>query len=114
MTKTWKVRAIPGGLKNAIDWRVARDAIVHQPIALALAARRGGDVLNSLRRVLSTITRRFAEQVSLRVPLMSLAAAAAPKVLASPAVKHGMSVQLATISRFMGSSTDLPCPADAG
>ncbi|MCJ9695467.1 NAD(P)H-dependent oxidoreductase [Rhizobium sp. PRIMUS64] len=66
------VRSIPGGLKNAIDWLVSGDEIVHKPIALLHASHRGDDMLAGLRTVLATITDRFAEDIYLRLPLMKL------------------------------------------
>jgi len=64
------VRAIPGGLKNAIDWMVSRHEIIAKPIALAHASHRGDDMLASLRLVLSTVSSGFLETAFLRVPLM--------------------------------------------
>ncbi|MBY3069562.1 NAD(P)H-dependent oxidoreductase [Rhizobium laguerreae] len=66
------VRSIPGGLKNAIDWLVSGDEIVHKPIALLHASHRGDDMLTGLRTVLATITDRFAGDIFLRLPLMKL------------------------------------------
>lgn len=65
------VRAIPGGLKNAIDWLVSGEAIIHKPVALAHASHRGDDMLASLRLVLGTVTSRFATDVFMRFPLVS-------------------------------------------
>jgi NAD(P)H-dependent FMN reductase len=64
------VRAIPGGLKNAIDWMVSRDEIIGKPIALAHASHRGEDMLASLRRVLATVSEAFLERCFLRIPLL--------------------------------------------
>lgn len=64
-------RAIPGGLKNAIDWLVSREAIIAKPIILVHASHRGDDMLASLRLVLSTISSRFNSDIFARVPLMS-------------------------------------------
>lgn len=64
------VRAIPGGLKNAIDWMVSRDEIIAKPIALVHASHRGDDMLASLRLVLSTVSTRFFEQHFLRFALI--------------------------------------------
>ncbi len=64
------VRAIPGGLKNAIDWMVSRFEIIGKPIALVHASHRGEDMLTSLRLVLSTISDNFQEQMFLRFPLI--------------------------------------------
>jgi len=64
------VRAIPGGLKNAIDWMVSRFGIIGKPMALAHASHRGDDMLESLRMVLSTVSDEFLDDVFLRIPLI--------------------------------------------
>ena len=64
------VRAIPGGLKNAIDWMVSRFEVIGKPVALAHASHRGDDMLASLRLVLSTISSGFQDSLFLRVPLV--------------------------------------------
>lgn len=64
------VRALPGGLKNAIDWLVSRDEIIAKPIALAHASHRGDDMLDQLRIVLGTVSERFASAPFLRLHLM--------------------------------------------
>lgn len=65
------VRAIPGGLKNAIDWLVSGEEIATKPVVIVHASHRGDDMLQSLRLVLGTVTNRFSEQIFLRFPLMS-------------------------------------------
>lgn len=64
------VRAIPGGLKNAIDWLVSRDEIISKPIVLMHASHRGDDMLAQIRRVLSTVSTQFNEDLFLRFELM--------------------------------------------
>ena len=64
------IRSIPGGLKNAIDWMVSRFEIIGKPIALAHASHRGDGMLVSLRRVLSTVSDRFLENLFVRVPVI--------------------------------------------
>jgi NAD(P)H-dependent FMN reductase len=66
------VRAIPGGLKNAIDWLVSRDEIIEKPIALMHASHRGDDMLEQLRLVLSTVSQKFAPDVFVRFEFMKL------------------------------------------
>lgn len=66
------VRAIPGGLKNAIDWLVSRDEIMRKPIALMHASHRGDDMLVQLRLVLSTVSEHFAPDLFLRFEFMNL------------------------------------------
>ena len=64
------VRAIPGGLKNAIDWLVSRDEFTTKPIVLMHASHRGDDMLAQIRIVLSTVSTRFSEDLFLRFELM--------------------------------------------
>lgn len=64
------VRAIPGGLKNAIDWMLSRSEIIEKPIAIAHASYRGDDMLDSLRLVLSTVSNKFLENIFLHIPLI--------------------------------------------
>lgn len=65
------VRAIPGGLKNAIDWLVSGEVIIDKPVALIHASHRGDDMLASLRLVLGTVTSAFQEQIFQRFALIS-------------------------------------------
>lgn len=78
------VRAIPGGLKNAIDWLVSRDEIVGKPIALMHASHRGDDMLAQLRLVLSTVSENFCEDDFLRFALMKLSPEEISAILAEP------------------------------
>lgn len=64
------IRAIPGGLKNAIDWMVSRFEVIGKPIVLVHASHRGDDMLASLRMVLSTLSNNFLEHLFLRIPLI--------------------------------------------
>jgi len=93
------VHAIPGGLKNAIDWMVSRDEIIGKPVALLHASHRGDDVLADLRRVLGTVTDRFEEAIFVRVPLISLSPDEVAEVLRRP--EHAECLR-AFLSRFVG------------
>jgi chromate reductase, NAD(P)H dehydrogenase (quinone) len=64
------IRGIPGGLKNAIDWLVSGDQIIGKPIALIHASHRGDDLLDALRKVLSTVSSNFNEHLFLRFSVM--------------------------------------------
>ena len=57
------VHAIPGGLKNAIDWLVSRYEIIDKPMALLHASHGGEDLLYALRLVLNTVSQNFAENI---------------------------------------------------
>jgi NAD(P)H-dependent FMN reductase len=65
------VHAIPGGLKNAIDWLVSREEIVAKPMALLHASHRGEDMLRSLRLALRTVSGGFDENNFVSFPLMT-------------------------------------------
>lgn len=95
------VHSIPGGLKNALDWLVSRSEIMDKPVALVHASHRGEEVLTSLRRILSTITIRFASQIFLRIPLLSLTPVDAAQVLQSEAVRQQMSDYLRSFTQFI-------------
>ncbi len=79
------VRAIPGGLKNAIDWLVSRDEIIGKPIALMHASHRGDDMLAQLRLVLSTVSDGFSHETFLRFGLMKLSPSDISTVMLEPA-----------------------------
>lgn len=78
------VRAIPGGLKNAIDWLVSRDEIVNKPIALMHASHRGDDMLEQLRLVLSTVSQKFEQDLFVRFAFMNLSPDEIAKEMAAP------------------------------
>lgn len=78
------VRAIPGGLKNAIDWLVSRDEIIGKPIALMHASHRGDDMLAQLRLVLSTVSDGFTEECFLKFDLMKCSANEISQLLMEP------------------------------
>jgi chromate reductase, NAD(P)H dehydrogenase (quinone) len=105
------VHAIPGGLKNAIDWLVSVEAIVAKPVALAHASHRGDDMLASLRLVLSTVTTRFAPDIFLRVPLMKLSPHEVAAEMALPARTAQARAFLAEFAGFCGGG-DQTRPAD--
>lgn len=66
------VRAVPGGLKNAIDWLVSNEAIIDKPIALVHASHRGDDMLSSMRLILSTVSTNYFDDMFLRFSLMAM------------------------------------------
>ncbi|WP_406737059.1 NADPH-dependent FMN reductase [Thioclava sp. GXIMD4215] len=66
------VRSIPGGLKNAIDWLVSREELIHKPIALMHASHRGDDMLAQLRLVLATVSSGFLPEVFLKLELLHI------------------------------------------
>ncbi len=65
------IHAIPGGLKNAIDWMVSRDEFVGKPVYMIHTSHRGEDLLSSLRLVLGTVSERFNPDIFLRFHFIS-------------------------------------------
>lgn len=63
------VRAIPGGLKNVIDWLSSREEIADKPIAILHASHRGDNMLASLGLVLKTMSAGFNENIFERFAL---------------------------------------------
>lgn len=84
------VRAIPGGLKNAIDWLVSRDEIIDKPIVLMHASHRGDDMLAQIRLVLSTVSTRFCEDLFLRFELMNKSQSEIESHLSQPANRRAI------------------------
>lgn len=93
------VRTLPGGLKNAIDWLVSGEVIIHKPIALAHASHRGDDMLASLRVVLETVSTGFDPDLFIRVPLMGKSASDIQDCLSAPD----------TVARIQSYLRDLQC-----
>ncbi|WP_293718060.1 NADPH-dependent FMN reductase [Stappia sp.] len=94
------VRALPGGLKNAIDWLVSRDEIVFKPVVLVHASHRGNDMLEQLRLVLSTVTRNFHPELFLRFDLMKRTPREIGEVLAEPEKRRAVEDFLQAFARF--------------
>lgn len=78
------VHALPGAFKNALDWLVSRPELIGKPIALLHASSRGDDVLADLRRVLATVSDRFAPDVFARFALTKQPPAQVAETMAQP------------------------------
>ncbi|MBX2835695.1 MAG: NAD(P)H-dependent oxidoreductase [Gammaproteobacteria bacterium] len=96
------VRAIPGGLKNAIDWLVSRPEIMSMPIVLAHSSYRGDDMLASLRIVLHTVSDRFDEDNFLRIALNSTSPVSVDALLSDPANRSSIVKFLSRFERHIG------------
>lgn len=88
------VRAIPGGLKNAIDWLVSRDEIIGKPIALMHASHRGDDMLKQLRLVLATVSDSFSAEDFVRFELLQLPPEQITKFMMRPENKSKVKIFL--------------------
>lgn len=100
------VRAIPGGLKNAIDWLVSREEIIYKPVALLHASHRGEDMLRDLRRVLHTITPKFDEDNFQTFHLMQKSPAEIWEILDTDKHRSQLIAFLENFRRFINASSD--------
>lgn len=100
------VRAIPGGLKNAIDWLVSREEIIYKPVALLHASHRGEDMLHDLRRVLHTITPKFDENSFQAFHLMQKSPAEIREMLDTDEHRDQMIAFLESFTAFINASSD--------
>lgn len=97
------MHAIPGGLKNALDWLVSGEVIIDKPIVLVHASHRGGDMLAQLRLVLTTISTQFNTEIFFREPLMSQSPEEVGKTMANEQVKQRVQVYFDQLQRFINS-----------
>ncbi len=100
------VHAIPGGLKNLIDWLVSREVVIGKPIAIAHASHRGDDMLSSLRLVLGTISSAFAEDIFIRIPLMAKTPEEIGEILKTPENVAMIRTFLSEFADYCSSSTN--------
>ena len=64
-------RGIPGSFKNALDWLVGNTTFPDKPVALFNASPRAEAAQAALRLVLTTMSARLIEAVSITVDLLS-------------------------------------------
>ena len=101
------IHALPGAFKNALDWLVSRPELIGKPIALLHASHRGEDVLADLRRVLSTVSDRFAPDIFARFPLGKLTPSEVATHMAQPTNRAALQVFLARFTDFIAGAD---CP----
>ena len=95
------IHALPGAFKNALDWLVSRPELIGKPIALLHASHRGEDVLADLRRVLATVSDRFAPDIFARFPLSKLTPPEVADHMAQPTNRATLQAFLARFADFI-------------
>jgi chromate reductase len=100
------IHALPGAFKNALDWLVSRDELIGKPIALLHASHRGEDVLADLRRVLATVSDRFAPDIFARFAMGKLAPEAVELLMTEPANLKELQDFLANFAGFIAKARD--------
>jgi chromate reductase, NAD(P)H dehydrogenase (quinone) len=104
------VHALPGAFKNAIDWLVSRTEITGKPIALLHASHGGDDVLADLRRVLETVSDRFASDIFAQFTLRGLSPDAIAQKMALPDQAAKLDSFLQDFIGFIGRADESPQP----
>ncbi|MBZ9675321.1 NADPH-dependent FMN reductase [Mesorhizobium sp. ES1-1] len=61
---------VPGGLKNALDWLVSRDAAIDKPAMLAHASPRSLYARAALAEIMRTMSFALYERAALEIPLL--------------------------------------------
>ncbi|MEO5615449.1 MAG: NADPH-dependent FMN reductase [Cypionkella sp.] len=95
------IHALPGAFKNALDWLVSRPELIGKPIALLHASHRGDDVLADLRRVLATVSDRFAPDIFARFGLGKLTPTEVAAHMAQPTNRAALQAFLARFADFI-------------
>ncbi|MBP1849000.1 NADPH-dependent FMN reductase [Rhizobium halophytocola] len=83
--------ALPGGLKNALDWLVSRSEIPGKPMMIVHASHRGDMALEALHEVLNTISGAVCAEAFLRVPLLGRTEEEVAVRLAAPDLRADLS-----------------------
>lgn len=72
---------VPGGLKNALDWLVSREAAVDKPVMLIHASTRSAVSRSALQEILRTMNMRLFPGPELEIRLIGLTPESWPGVL---------------------------------
>lgn len=89
---------IPGGLKNALDWLVARDEIPFKPAMLVRASHRNGISHAALEEVLRTMSVALMPETGLTIHLLGRKSAEIDHALAASEARTEL---VATLERFL-------------
>ncbi|MDX8453636.1 NADPH-dependent FMN reductase [Mesorhizobium sp. VK9D] len=75
---------VPGGLKNALDWLVSRDAAVGKPAMLVHASARSLYARAALSEIMRTMSFALYEEVALEIALLGKKPVEMEAILAEP------------------------------
>jgi NAD(P)H-dependent FMN reductase len=81
---------VPGGMKNALDWLVSRDAAVGKPAMLVHASARSLYARAALAEIMRTMSFALYEDTPLEIALLGKKAAEMEAILAEPASRQAM------------------------
>lgn len=94
---------VPGGLKNALDWLVSRDAAVGKPAMLVHASPRSLFARAALAEIMRTMSFALYEDVALEIALLGKKPSEVEAILAEAANVLAMGDALAAFAKFIRS-----------
>ncbi|ESX65062.1 NAD(P)H-dependent oxidoreductase [Mesorhizobium sp. M0027] len=94
---------VPGGLKNALDWLVSRDAAVGKPAMLVHASPRSLFARAALAEIMRTMSFALYEEAALEIALLGKKPPEVEKILAQPASRQTMRDALSAFAEFIRS-----------
>lgn len=94
---------VPGGLKNALDWLVSRDAAVGKPAMLVHASPRSLFARAALVEVMRTMSFALYEEAALEIALLGKRRPEVEKILAEPENRLAMRGAVSDFAEFIRS-----------
>ncbi|MER8577166.1 NAD(P)H-dependent oxidoreductase [Mesorhizobium sp. M1423] len=94
---------VPGGLKNALDWLVSRDAAVGKPAMLVHASPRSLFARAALAEIMRTMSFALYEEAALEIGLLGKKPPEVEKILAEPANRLAMRRAVSAFASFIRS-----------
>ncbi|TGQ43794.1 NADPH-dependent FMN reductase [Mesorhizobium sp. M00.F.Ca.ET.216.01.1.1] len=92
---------VPGGLKNALDWLVSRDAAVCKPAMLVHASPRSLFAREALAEVMRTMSFALYEEAALEIALVGKKPPEVAEILAEPANRLEMREAVSAFAGFI-------------
>jgi len=92
---------VPGGLKNALDWLVSRDAAVAKPAMLAHASPRSLFARTALAEIVRTMSFALYEEAVCEIALLGKKPPEVEAILAEPESRLAMRDALAAFAEFI-------------
>ena len=95
---------VPGGMKNALDWLVSRDAAVGKPAMLVHASPRSLYARAALAEVMRTMSFVLYEEPALEIALLGKGPEEMEAVLAKDSNRQAMREAVRGFARFIGAN----------
>lgn len=93
---------VPGGMKNALDWLVSRDAAVGKPAMLVHASPRSLYARAALAEIMRTMSFALYEETALEIALLGKKPAEMGAILAEDANRRAMREAVRGFAGFIG------------